>query len=615
MCDLRKRLLILLLFTFLLLAAAPDARADGLTVYLTKDGQTVTGADYGPDQLAALGMETYSYSSVDATGAPVGIIAQGIGVGTLLADLGLGADDVESLRFSASDGWVRSYSLDSYSYGRYFFPRIVECWDVEAAAQPAFLPGAEDGAVSVPPLLAVCYYEERDNAYPAADYMSSSGCLRFCYGQTTVTEAAHLNYGKNITSVEVIIRSGSSFVLPGGSDPAPADEPVNPAVPDTGIPEVLDREGLMADDLTVTVGYWGGEYYTKAVFTYEELAAMADVQQIYSIIDNMPAVCLDAAIGVRLTDILEAAGIDVNSVQSFNFYCADVARTWYTTYNKSYLLDTPRFYYPSLAENWNREEAVALPGATAGAVPVPAILAIQDKWRRFATKTDFTDLTDTTRYRLIFGQTDVSTIEGSRSAKWVHTLAVTLGGTPPKGVFLDEDGLRLKVGSTYRLSARVEAGDETTDTRVTWSSSDESVATVDANGKLTVVGEGEAVITVTTLSGQLTDSVTVNATGGDNEEKAEEKEQIAGDTQNDAEETEGVNVTGPVYKVLLGGQATTAPEESAVQNWRTEDMSDDAVPLAQAEPDPAVRRTTQILLSSLFIAGVIGRYLIYLLEV
>ena len=47
---------------------------------------------------------------------------------------------------------------------------------------------------------------------------------------------------------------------------------------------------------------------------------------------------------------------------------------------------------------------------------------------------------------------------------------------------------------------------------VTWSSSDEGVATVDANGRVTVLAAGEATITVTTVDGGLTDQckLTVN---------------------------------------------------------------------------------------------------------
>ena len=279
-------------------------------------------------------------------------------------------------------------------------------------------------------------------------------------------------------------------------------------IPPTGRPEVLDREGLMADTLTITVGYFGGEQYTKYVFTAEELQNMADVQQIYTIIDNMPAVCMDAAVGVRLADILKTAGIDLNSIQLLNFYCADVANTWYTSYSKTALLDTPRYYYPLLPVSWNYDEGQALPGATAGAIQVDAILAVRDKWRRMATTIDFSELTDATRYRILFGQTDVVTIEGSRSAKWVHTIAVTLGGTPPKGVSLNEEMLRGTAGSSFQLEADVERSDETSDIRVSWSSN-ENVATVDRNGNVKIVGDGEATITVRTVSGNYEASVFV----------------------------------------------------------------------------------------------------------
>ncbi|HHX14361.1 MAG TPA: Ig domain-containing protein [Clostridiales bacterium] len=584
--------------------ASPAYGAAALKVSLTKDGKTVTAADYTHEQLSALGLATHNYSSVDATGAPVGIVARGVTVSKLLSALGISQTDVESLRLSSSDGWSRSYNLSGYmSSNRRYFPRIVECRDLTAAEQPAFLPGAEDNAVTVPALLAVLYYEERDNAAPDASLLNDKNGLRFCYGQSTISEEVSLNFGKHITSLNIIVKSGSSFVLPATSEePGEPADPAAPAVPSTGLAEVLDREGLMAGDLTVTVGYWGGEHYTKAVFTAEELAAMADVKQIYSIIDNMPSVCLDAAIGVRLTDILAVAGIDVNSVQSFNFYCADVARTWYTTYTKSYLLDTPRYYYPKLPVCWDREEARALPGATAGAVPVDAILAVRDKWRRMATEIDFNNMTDTTRYRLVFGQTDVSTVEGSRSAKWVHTLAVTLGGSPPKGVYLDADSLKLKVGSSHQLSAQVDKTDNTTDTRVSWSSSDESVVTVDDHGRLTVVGEGEAVITVTTLSGGLTDSVAVNSVN-DGEEPAPAAS---------SKKEQPVVSKGQVYKLRLGGQAAKASEDAAVQNWRDDAMASDAIALGASRSSG---QQAQGAISVLFIAGIAGRLIIFRLEV
>ncbi len=74
-----------------------------------------------------------------------------------------------------------------------------------------------------------------------------------------------------------------------------------------------------------------------------------------------------------------------------------------------------------------------------------------------------------------------------------------LGG-PSSGIILDRNKLNLEVGGTFRLEATV-IPYNAKNKQVTWSSSDTSVATVDNNGLVTVVGEGMAVITATTVEG------------------------------------------------------------------------------------------------------------------
>lgn len=66
-----------------------------------------------------------------------------------------------------------------------------------------------------------------------------------------------------------------------------------------------------------------------------------------------------------------------------------------------------------------------------------------------------------------------------------------------EGVTVDPSELSLYVGDTAQLSALV-LPEDATDKTVTWKSSDESVATVDADGLVTAVGAGQATITVTT---------------------------------------------------------------------------------------------------------------------
>lgn len=90
---------------------------------------------------------------------------------------------------------------------------------------------------------------------------------------------------------------------------------------------------------------------------------------------------------------------------------------------------------------------------------------------------------------------------------------VALAGTPIEvlpnlpisitGVTLNPPTATLKVGETQQLTATVEPADAI-DKTVTWSSSDDKIATVDSTGKVTAVGAGVATITVKTRYGGLT---------------------------------------------------------------------------------------------------------------
>lgn len=67
---------------------------------------------------------------------------------------------------------------------------------------------------------------------------------------------------------------------------------------------------------------------------------------------------------------------------------------------------------------------------------------------------------------------------------------------PVSSVELDEGSLEMEVGETKTLKATINPSDAT-EQDVTWTSSDESVATVDSEGNVTAVGEGTATITAT----------------------------------------------------------------------------------------------------------------------
>ena len=71
---------------------------------------------------------------------------------------------------------------------------------------------------------------------------------------------------------------------------------------------------------------------------------------------------------------------------------------------------------------------------------------------------------------------------------------------PATGITLDQSELSLAPEATFQLTATVEP-ENATDKEVTWTSSDETVATVDENGLVTAVAEGSATVTAATANG------------------------------------------------------------------------------------------------------------------
>ncbi len=89
--------------------------------------------------------------------------------------------------------------------------------------------------------------------------------------------------------------------------------------------------------------------------------------------------------------------------------------------------------------------------------------------------------------------------------------AYTNNASPVTGVSIDQGEFVLGLGETTTLSATV-SPEDAGNKNVTWSSADESVATVDRTGKVTAVNYGTTTITATTVDGGFTANVTVNVT-------------------------------------------------------------------------------------------------------
>ena len=104
-----------------------------------------------------------------------------------------------------------------------------------------------------------------------------------------------------------------------------------------------------------------------------------------------------------------------------------------------------------------------------------------------------------------------TTTDGKKTASC--TVTVTASTIPVTGVTVSPSSGSVNVGATLQLTATVQPSNAT-NKAVTWTSSNNSIATVDANGKVTGKAVGSATITATTTDGKKTANCTVTVTQG-----------------------------------------------------------------------------------------------------
>ena len=267
-----------------------------------------------------------------------------------------------------------------------------------------------------------------------------------------------------------------------------------------------DDNGTPATSLTIKTGYTGGAFTTAKVFTDSDFSGA--VEQSYSFVDDMPSPVMEAAKGIPLASLLASAGINTGSVRSLAFWPTDRQGAPYCTLPMP-LFNFPGYYYPNEMKYWNatNDSFTDASGvdqivyAVSQAVPVVPMMCIEDNWERGAMAPDFSALTTSNEYRLVYGQAgNPLQSDAADSAKWVYEIDVTLSGTAVTGVSLNKTSDTITAGSTDQLTAAVvPAG--ATNQGVTWASSNAAVATVSSTGLVTAVAAGSANITVTTAAG------------------------------------------------------------------------------------------------------------------
>ncbi|WP_418702759.1 stalk domain-containing protein [Anaerotignum faecicola] len=103
---------------------------------------------------------------------------------------------------------------------------------------------------------------------------------------------------------------------------------------------------------------------------------------------------------------------------------------------------------------------------------------------------------------------NATTVAGVLSA-YNTALEAQVEVTPVTGVSVAPAQATIRVGNTTTIKAII-TPDDATEKAVTWTSSDDTVATVDSNGVVTGVKVGTATITATTIDGNFTATCEVN---------------------------------------------------------------------------------------------------------
>lgn len=111
------------------------------------------------------------------------------------------------------------------------------------------------------------------------------------------------------------------------------------------------------------------------------------------------------------------------------------------------------------------------------------------------------------------GQRSFQQITGINEAGITESCNIVYSSTDTTGLSLDQTFFHVNSGSSVQLTATVEPSNAT-NKNVSWASSDESVATVNASGSVYGVAPGTAVITATTEDGGFTASANVIVTVG-----------------------------------------------------------------------------------------------------
>lgn len=347
------------------------------------------------------------------------------------------------------------------------------------------------------------------------------------------------------------------------------------------------------DKLTIKLGYFGwqpSEYVEKAVFPASDLYDMGTVTSDYTYWDGGSRVAIDSSLGVPLSTVLNAAGVDQSSIAQMDFWTADKDEGAFTSFTWQQLLGTKRYYFENLAACFEYEDesetniVLNQDKAWRRAYRVDPMMALEEQWVWYEVGTEDasgTDaLTTANRFRLNFGQASPDEIRTFNSAKQVHTIYITFSGTPQLTSKEANTNIKGKVGSTHQLKISAAAADEAMERAIegslAWYSSDPGIASVDENGVVTFNKKGKVVITANGAGTSLNFSFTVGDEESKKQEPTPEKQESKKKKEEKKEEKKG-GAGGTGTGNGGGGQSNGRSDNISGQSDRSRDNGPNTV--------------------------------------
>lgn len=418
--------------------------------------------EYSLKELLGLPQTRQRYTSMNDDDSPELILAEGVLFSDLLKNLGLTQKDLKSIRIYSAEGWNRGF-VPKFLLGstRYFYPSFIKQakpeWEQPAPEDPPVPFGGdivnpdtdgepavtvktpEENEVEVTPILALKTYQSLAADGEDWSKLQSNDGIRICYGQLNPSDVCSTLYGSNLNRIEFTLTEKSSYGLPEGEQPLQVEDGVVVTVdryndkkvhgsatdPDTNV--TIEE---IPSELTIRVGYFGYEYQVLKTVTIDDLKKLPIVKQAYTVRQGNRLI-VESVMGVRLVDLLAAAGIYQNQVRYFYFYTADSGPEPKLEISKKALMNIPRFYYPKLPTRWEGTTGMPRSGAAVNAVKVDPVLTFRDHWDAGATAPNFYSMDGTNRFRLALGQMTTRDENGAQWVKWLHTIDVMLSGAPP----------------------------------------------------------------------------------------------------------------------------------------------------------------------------------------